>query len=192
MAIGEIFAELRKHALKGLMFHHQMAEFFTFLGLPGYSEMHHYHELEENLLLKKLNDAYILHVGEMVQEEDPGSVEAIPKSYYRINRQETDVSWRRKAVKEAMIKWRDWEKGTDALYKELRYRLAADNELFFAVRIAARCEDVGGETAEAECLLFDLESVEFDMKEILRDQERMKKRYADKIRSMFEWRRGEE
>jgi hypothetical protein len=48
MAAEKIFIELNQHMLKGLMFHEELANYFSFLALEGYSYCHEYHYKEES------------------------------------------------------------------------------------------------------------------------------------------------
>lgn len=185
MPTEDILSELKKHLVNGLMFHNQMSEYFSFLGMCGYAEMHRYHELKESAGLKNLTEYHIVHAGELIPGGSHGIPDTIPQQWYRIKRQETDVSWRRRAVKDGMIKWNSWEKDTVILMKELGRQLSETGELIYASIVAEKCRGAENEASQSECIMFDLESKEYDLKEILRDQEKIRKEYREKIINLF-------
>ena len=69
MTLEEIFAKVTQHMIIGLMFHSQMCDYFSFLGLKGYSKCHEYHYFEENNNYKKLCNYYITHHNKLVLDQ---------------------------------------------------------------------------------------------------------------------------
>ena len=59
MPVEEIFKEVSKHMIEGLMFHEQLSEYYLFLGLDGYSKCHDYHYLCESKAFSKLNKMFV-------------------------------------------------------------------------------------------------------------------------------------
>ena len=47
MTCEEIFTNLAEHQIKGMMVHEQLANYYDFLGLPGYRNCHEYHFMKE-------------------------------------------------------------------------------------------------------------------------------------------------
>ena len=59
MTCEEIFSKLDARRIKGMMFHQQMADYFDFLNLKGYSCLHRHRFMEETKSLAKLHNYYI-------------------------------------------------------------------------------------------------------------------------------------
>lgn len=103
MAAEKIFSELSEHMLRGLMFHEELANYFAFLTLDGYSYCHEYHYEEESRSYRELNRYYITHYNKLISKK--GGLDApqlIPTNWYAYTRKDVDANVKRSAVKEAM------------------------------------------------------------------------------------------
>lgn len=167
------------------MLHSLLSELFTFLGLYGYARLHRYRELEEGEELKEMTDRYILTKGMLIPDAEIGAPTVL-QQYYRTDRRETDTSWRRRAVRDGMAKWCDRENETVALLNGASKHLSINGEFTDAAYVAGKADNVLQEKMLAEDMSFRLESIDYSMPEMLREQDRFFEEYSEKIRKLFD------
>lgn len=181
MPADDILAGLKARSLEGVMFHGRMREYFLYLGLRGYAAMHSFHETEERLGAEKLTDYFMAQNGSLIPDKALTAPDVIPAQWYRMRRQDTDAQWRRRAIRDGMTAWRDWEKSTAVSLKDMIFRLSSENE-YGCCRLAERkLSDVESEIAGAEDMIFDLESIEYNLPTIIGRQPDIEKKYLTKI-----------
>lgn len=105
MTVEEIFAELSAHMVKGLMIHDQMANYYCFLNLKGYTKCHTYHYLRENKDYIELNHYYHVHHNRLIKERPIENPKVIPNSWYAYARNDVDTTSKRNGVKAGLEKW---------------------------------------------------------------------------------------
>ena len=185
MTVEEIFGTIASHMVEGLMFHSQMAEYYEFLGLHGYSQCHEYHYLCESKSYHKTIIDFIDCFNKLLpgmKAEDPG---LIPSSWYKHIRTDVDMNTKRNAVKTGLEKWVNWERDTKNLYQQMYKELIALNEIAAADKIVDLIKDVTNELKDAEQYLLNKKSVEYDMVNIIDEQNKEKDEYEIKCRSLF-------
>jgi hypothetical protein len=181
MPADDILAGLKARSLEGVMFHGRMREYFLYLGLRGYAAMHSFHETEERLGAEKLTDYFMAQNGILIPEKSAAAPDVIPAQWYRMRRQDTDAQWRRRAVRDGMTAWRDWEKSTAVSLKDMIFRLSSENEYGCCRLAEQKLSDVESEISGAEDMIFDLESIEYDLPTIIGRQPDIAKKYLTKI-----------
>ena len=183
MAADKIFTELSEHMLKGLMFHEELANYFAFLALEGYSCCHEYHYKEESQSYRELNKYYITHYNKLIPKK--GQLDApqlIPSNWYAYTRKDVDAGVKRNAVKEAMQVWVNWEKETKQLYEKKYMELCETKDIAAALIVKCLIEDVDCELTQAEEKMMALNITGYDIIYILDEQEHLKKKYTKKTR----------
>jgi len=110
MTLEDIYAEISANMIKGLMVHQQFTNYYDFLGLSGYKKCHEYHYLEESYSLCKLNSYFTNHHNKIISSKAVENPNIIPQNWYSHERDDVDVSTRRNAVRDGMIKWVEWER----------------------------------------------------------------------------------
>ena len=181
MPAVDILTELKARSIEGVMFHDKMREYFLYLGLHGYAAMHSFHETEERLGAEKLTDYFMAQNGSLIPDKALTAPDVIPAQWYRMRRQDTDAQWRRRAIRDGMTAWRDWEKGTAVLLKDIIFRLASENETTYSRIAEQKLSDVESEIAGVEEIIFDLESIEYSLPIIIEKQPDIEKKYLTKI-----------
>lgn len=181
MPADDILTELKARSIEGVMFHDKMREYFLYLGLHGYVAMHSFHETEERLGAEKLTDYFMAQNGSLIPDKALTAPDVIPAQWYRMKRQDTDAQWRRRAIRDGMTAWRDWEKGTAVLLKDIIFRLASENETTYSRIAEQKLSDVESEIAGVEEIIFDLESIEYNLPIIIEKQPDIEKKYLTKI-----------
>lgn len=181
MPAVDILTELKARSIEGVMFHDKMREYFLYLGLHGYAAMHSFHETEERLGAEKLTDYFMAQNGSLIPDKALTAPDVIPAQWYRMRRQDTDAQWRRRAIRDGMTAWRDWEKGTAVFLKDIIFRLASENETTYSRIAEQKLSDVESEIAGVEEIIFDLESIEYSLPIIIEKQPDIEKKYLTKI-----------
>lgn len=163
MKSAEIFGKISTHQVEGIMMHDQMADAFLFLGLPGFSEMHEKQYHEENEGMRKTHKYYISRMNMLVCEGHPEDPKALPKGWAGYTRQHIPAETKRKAVRELMERWVEWEKETKKLYEECVLQLNECGEVAAACEVKERLHEVDEELCRAETLHLRLEAIMYDM-----------------------------
>ena len=183
MAAEKIFSEISEHMLKGLMFHEELANYFAFLALDGYSCCHEYHYKEESHSYRELNKYYITHYNKLIPKK--GHIDApqlIPTNWYAYTRKDVDAGVKRNAVKEAMQVWVNWEKETKELYEKKYIELCETKDVAAALLVKCLVKDVDNELKYAEEQMMALNTSNYDIIYILDEQKPFKEKYAKKTR----------
>lgn len=170
MTIEEIFQKLSAHMKVGLILHDHIANAFSFLNLQGYSKDHEQHFFEESKNYRHLQNYYLGHYHKLIADNPIEKSQVIPISWYKYTRMDVDINTKRTAIKDLIKKWVDWEKETKDLletsYKEL-YELG---EIAAAIEIQTFICDVDDELRQAQELQINLESMNYDMPQIIAEQ----------------------
>ena len=181
MTCEEIFKELAEHQVKGMMIHEQLANYYDFLGLPGYRDCHEYHFLHESCMYRKLNRYYINHYNKLIPEMEFEQVSEIPESWYSHSRSDVDVNTKRNAVKEGLTKWVEWETETKNLYSNMYKEIMENGNVAAAHFLEEYIEDVDCELKKATKYWLNKEAVNYDMTVIIGEQKWKSEKYKNKI-----------
>lgn len=185
MTVEEVFSELSAHMIKGLMVHDQMAHYYCFLNLKGYSKCHQYHYLCENKDYMELNHYYHRHHNKLIKAKPVEDPKIIPSSWYAYFREDVDATTKRNAVKTGIEKWIEWEQDTKKLYEKMYKELFALGEIADAEYLACLIKDVNEELAQAQSLYIKKKSCDFDISSIMGDQEEKADKYWCKIKEIW-------
>lgn len=172
MAVEEIFASLSQHMVQGIMFHENMVDYYNFLNLPGYAECHCYHAKAESSARRKLRAWFIRHCGKLVPYKTNSGQEDIPTAWYNYSRADVSPSDIRKAVKDGLERWVNWEKSTKQLYENSYSALINDGHIAAACFVRELVLDVAEELATAEQYLLNKKACDYDIGAILAEQEK--------------------
>ena len=131
--VQQLYSELINRMKQGVEMHEQLADYYSFLNLPGYQKCHEYQMLCELLTYRKAKDMYMKEYNQLVQ---PATMMAalttmnnsnnnmqnnanmgannyanvIPQSWYSHTRYDVDASTKRNAVRDGFKRWIDYEK----------------------------------------------------------------------------------
>ncbi|WP_270849004.1 hypothetical protein [Ruthenibacterium lactatiformans] len=184
MTVSEIFNAISNHQIEGIMLHGQMADYFDFLSLHGFKRMQEYHYLDESTCMRSVHRYYINHYGKLLPGGHPAGPSLIPASWGNYTRQEVDASTKRRAIRDAFIKWRDWEVETKKLYEKSYTDLYNLGEVAAACKVKELVMDVDKELKCVERLHIKLESIEYDMSAIYLMQDELHEKYRKKAKSV--------
>lgn len=108
----------------------------------------------------------------------------IPQNWYAHTRYEVDTNTKRTAVHDGFKKWIDYEKDTKQYLLSMAQRLEQANEREAARKLDYLIDHVEKEIEHAEEAVMSLENSGYDMNFILQQQDKLKAKYAKKIREM--------
>lgn len=185
MTVEEIFGKIANHMVEGLMFHSQMAEYYQFLGLDGYSQCHEYHFLCESKSYHKIIIDFINYFNKLLPTSQAENPNVIPRTWYKYIRADVDMSTKRNSVKTGLEKWVSWEKETQNLYQQMYKELINIGEIAAANKVMELIKDVTEELHDAEQYLLNKKSTEYDMVDIIEEQHKNKEEYGIKCRGLF-------
>lgn len=178
MTTDEVFQKLADHMFTGIVFHKQLSEYFCFLGFEGYSacqKSHFYEELDGYL---KLVHYYMARHHKLLQTNHVESQGLIPQTWYGHSQVEVKNSTKQNAIKSGYESWIKWERETEQLYfssyKDLFDAGSYDDAHFVKTYLC----DVSNEIAGAEKEYLDLNTIGYDLVEIMSEQHQLYKTYS--------------
>jgi hypothetical protein len=184
MTIEEIFNQMARHMVEGLMMHSQLTEYYNFLGLEGYSKCQCFHYFEENKNYKKICKYYMKHFNKLINEGRVDSSSLIPETWFRYTRQDVTSTNRKTFIQNGFEKWVEWETETKKLYETFYTELVALGEIAAALEIKKYIEDVDEELAEACQKNLELKIIDYDIVYILDEQEQLFKKYKKALKEL--------
>ena len=143
--------------------------------------MHDHHQCEEKENYLKLFHYYSCHYHKLIKVEEITSTKIIPDIWYKYTTMNVDVGTKKSSTKEMMDKWIAWEVATKKLYQEMRQELTAIGELDAAIFLDTYICDVSKELSHAERKSIKLESLGYDMEQIILMSEALDKKYKKKL-----------
>ena len=183
MTIEEIFIDLRAHLMKGVVMHQTMMEAYDFIGLRGYSKCQEFHCREEMDNYLCIIRYYMNNYQQLLRKKDgEEQVSVFSSSWYKYSRQDVDNNTRRNSIKEFMTKWVNWEEETKTFLQNIYKDLVELNEVDAALLIQTLIQDVTHELNDAKQKLLELEIINYDLVEIMDEQESCYHTYNKKIK----------
>lgn len=170
MTVEEIFQQLSERQIKGVMFHDYLVDYFSFLNLHGYKRMSEYHADHEMKSFRKIHSYFIDHYNKLVPDIRFENTEVIPQSWYEHVKSDVDINTKRTGVRDAFVKWKDWEAGTKKFYEQMYKELCDLGEIASAIMVSKLVEAVDGELKWVCRKYLDLEAADYSMAYILDEQ----------------------
>lgn len=181
MSIEAVFSNICGRLNKAVKFHCQMIEYFEFLGLKGFSEIHKYQLFSEKAELVKTKEYYIENYNLILNDNTNDSSKYIPDNWVGVTRFDLEGGQKALYVKEALETWAEWESESKKFY-ENRYCDAYDLHEVDACRyIAELIADVSNEVKRADELIIRLKGTSWDCARIDEMQDKLYKEYCKKI-----------
>ena len=184
MTVEEIFSQIGKHMIEGIMTHSQMADYYNFLGLKGYSKCHEYHFISENNNFRKLSWYYLKHFNKLMPELSNNNPNIIPSTWFKYLRQDVDANTRKTAIQGGIEKWVSWEHKTKMFYQNMYQELIKINEIAAAKELQKYILDVDNELSHAQQKHLENKAIDFDIFEIMSKQDEIYKKYCKKVKEI--------
>lgn len=177
----EIFSEIHKHQIHGVMFHDELASLYDFMGMRGYKRQHEYRSLCEFVEARSISRYAINHLNKLLLDDTniaPSKI--IPSQWKSATRFDLGESDRKSYIKECYKRWRSWETETKAFYQTKFKDLTAMGEISCADKVNEMILDVDMELKHLEREYIALLAVGFDMTYIMEKQDEIHEEYAEK------------
>ncbi|RHF82031.1 hypothetical protein [Coprococcus comes] len=180
----EIFLEINNRFIGAIMMHGQFADYFDFLGLRGYKNLHEYQHLAESIERRKVCRYYINHHNALIKEDFSGEVNIIPDAWYTAKRLSVGKSTKQKAVEDGFLEYHNWESDTKFVYEKYAQKLRETGSVADAIFVEKLVEDVSAELKTVERMISDLISVGYDMVYITEIQPEIQEKYNKKLKGI--------
>lgn len=174
----EVYSAICSRQVVALMFHDEMADFFDFLGLYGFKQMHECQYCKESDERRHLKNYYMKHHHRILMQEDVEPEEVIPSDWNKYTRMDVTVPVRKQAVQRAMEQYRAWEAETKALYERCAYYLFSWHMIADFNMVNELVEDVSCELKRIEKLCIQLKSMDYDAGYVQSIQEQYYHKYS--------------
>lgn len=184
MAIPEVYSQIAQRMIEGLMTHSQLADYFGFLGLEGYQKCHLYHYFEENNNYKCIANYYLKHHNKLLLDMPFNNPKVIPEDQFQYNRQQVTKEVRKSAIAAGIERQIVQERGTKKFYETKCTELIQLGDLAGAEEVKKYIIDVDYELAEAEEIYLELNAIDFDINDIVTQQDEIYKKYKKKLKEI--------
>lgn len=152
------------------MVHSQMADYYRMLALPDYAECHEHRYMDESCGWRELCKYYTDHYNKLIEEKPIENPKVIPDDWYKVTRNDVDVSTKRRAVKTGMEKWVEWESDTLVMYQSGFKSLMDEGHIAAALFLKKYIEDTDMELARATEWYLHKKDVDYDIGYIVSEQ----------------------
>jgi hypothetical protein len=177
MTASEIFGRINAHQIEGVMLHSQLAEYFGFLNLCGYQCQQEFQAMSEFSEHQNTVLYFVSRFNHLLPEAKAKDPEIIPDAWRGYARQQVDAGTKRKAVRDAFLRWRSWETETKKLYEQAYADLHELGEVAAACEVKKLVKSVACELERVESQQITLECLDYDLAAIYADQDRSLARY---------------
>ena len=185
MTVEEIFAKVAEHMLEGVMYHHDFARAYRFLGLDGFAKCHEYQYFAENKGFEELLCYYSSRYHKLLKLNANTNTDVIPETWYKYTTMAVDAGTKRTSTKQMIDKWVQWERDTKALYQEMYKALYDAGEIAAACILKKHICEVDDELKHAEKKMIKLETLGYDIGTIVGWQKSMYNKYDEKLKCLF-------
>lgn len=184
MTVDESFGVISDRMIGGIMLHMQLFNYFNFLGLKGYAECQKYHYYDENKHYVDLCNYYVNHHNKLIIEKKVESKNIIPEDWYMFTRFNVDPKVRQTAIKTGVDQWVKWERETKAMLEQHYQNLINLNEIAIAEKVSETIKHVDEELSHAEKKLLFLKAIEYNISDIMNEQEEVCHHFKKKIKEI--------
>lgn len=184
MTIDEVFTGIGRKMVEGLMFHSQLHDYFLFLGLKGYAESHKYHYFEESCNYKRMGCYYLKHFNKIIAEAGFTAPKVIPEGWGKYTRDDVNISTRKSGIATGFDRWITWEKEVKKYYEQMYKELINMDEVAAAAELLHYIQDVDGELAAAHQKMLELKAIDYNISDIIDEQEEYYKCYKKKLKEL--------
>ena len=129
-------------------------------------------------------DYYLKHFNKLPWELPFNNPNVIPERWYKYHRQDIDSATKKVGLQQGFDRWVAWEKDTKELYQTFYQNLVSLGEIAAALEVKKYLEDVDCELAKAEQKRIELQAIDYNVPDVMLDQEKIKRKYKKKLREM--------
>jgi hypothetical protein len=164
MKRDEMFHCLSEHMINGVMFHANMADYFRFMGLSGFAQLHEHRYECESHDLRELHRWAICNFDKLIQPMSKSEKSPIPDAMYGYARCDISRGVRQSAVKGAFEAWVKWETDTVNLLQSM---YCSCEEADIKRYLQCMIDETRNELGDAVEIHLRLEACDYDMSYIV-------------------------
>lgn len=135
MNAQDVFSKISDMLLEGVMFHDQMADCFSFLGLDGFACEHEAQAIKEAAARREAVRYFIENHNQLLKDANSHNLEIIPDTWRKYARQQIDTATKRRAVRDAYDRWFKREKEAKEILETFYKELIEEAEVASATKI---------------------------------------------------------
>lgn len=184
MTALDIFNEISNRQIIGVMFHNDMADYFDFLGLNGFKRMHEYHYFKESAEMRGVHRYMLNHINKLPKIADNIDYKGIPSNWHNYNRLDVDENTRKSAVRDALMKYRDWESETLTFYEKKFKELSDIGCIAYTNKVMDLIKDVDEELKRITRMILKYKATDWDMVLIEEEQDELHECYKNKTKEI--------
>lgn len=181
MKTADIFAEINRRQIAGIMMHRELSVMFSFLGLQGFKRLQEYRYFCESCENMRLQYYYIDYCNRIVPDSHVDAVKIIPADWYNAERLSVNTNTKKSYTDKAFKEWQEWEKETKDVYSAYYKMLLDDGKICDAEFVKDLAEDTGKELKKLERLIEEMRTVDYDPIYIAEIQKKMHDKYKKKM-----------
>lgn len=152
------------------MIHSDYADYYYFLNLCKYGDMHNKHYVSESLAHRNLQKWYIQHYNKLLPPAKYDYSPVIPQSWYKYERTDVDTNTIRTSVKNGLTSWVEWERETKTLYEQMYKELMSLGDIVGAMFVKNLICDVTDELCTAEDYHLRKKATDYSISDIIAEQ----------------------
>ena len=180
----ELLSQVNNRYHMAILFHREQADLFWYLSLPGFAMMHEYQLAAESFIQRKIKRFIISTYNRVSPDDIPKTANIITPLIKGKSRKETNSSERWTAIKESFKAYETWEDATLREYERIAKQLSERGEIASYRFVSKVVEDVHTELSYISDLLLAYNSMDYDMPQIVSDQDTLFERYEYKMKKM--------
>ena len=184
MTALEVFEQIDNRQIQALMFHTQMADYFDFLGLNGFKRMHEYRFLKECAENRGVHRYVLNHINKLLKDNGVANPKAIPVNWYNYSRLDVDASTRKNSVRDAFIKWHEWETQTKSFLEKKFKELTENGNIACANKVNELICNSDQELKIITRKVLKYKSIDWDMTYIEMEQDELHEHYKNKTKEI--------
>lgn len=184
MSCEDIYADVNKRMTTALMFHANMSDYFSFMGLHGFRRIHECQYFEESIGKRKLHRKVLDFHNKLIPELGHDKLEVVPADWYKHTRMDIDDSVLAKFVKTALKQYKEWEEETKCFYECVAHVFLERGEMIDYELMMCYVKHVQCELKKIYRLCEELNEVGYDVLYIMEVQKRIHEEYKNKMKKL--------
>lgn len=170
----DILSQVNHRYKQAVDFHRCASHLFSFLALEGFSVLHKYQHMCEDLTQLKVAEFIITTYHTMPDEQPLQPQESCLKNKHRLQLSANDI-W--SCVKQHFADYRKWESETLSLYEECAKNLSDKNDIIAYDFVKNLALEVHAELVHITDMILAYNSIDWSLEHILQEQDTLKERY---------------
>ena len=163
MNIKDIYSELIKRKIEGIMFHEQAMEIMLFFGFDKLYEKQSERFISESSELCEINEFLVKQHNLIVRINEPSDQKLIPSMWYDYTRFDISNNTKQTFMKEFFEKWYEWEKETRDIFLRMSKEAFNEGEIIDFIKINKMAKCTNKEVEKVQEMILKFKSMDFSI-----------------------------